>query len=952
MEITNIDENNVSINKEIEILSPGEREFKVLVILSDGTIIESEITEIVVNDNLATINCNDTLSGTEEINISTDLTENINGTISLYSYKDDKAYTIKDISFKSGDKAYTVDLDTQEYSNGFYKLMIEYSQLGETIVLTEKDIQISNTTYGTWTFPDFPNITYDEASSIFNGDDDCEYLVARLNSLNRSLISRGKSEYLWTEDKLEDLWQGAEEFSPQIDPYLLMAIIFHEGTGSFNTSTTNIASDGQSGAEEDFEKDLSNAGQHLIKKCRGYSVYGQEFIDYINETGVSQSLKSGGGSLVQYMNYKVPVYNSLNEVGVLGGYATNYNWWKGVTSIYTSCTSEINNSKYNEFIINQDLGLSHYEYAFYECELGQTYNGGQFVYEDGEIYCVVYNSSTGKATYYSAPDAESFDKYSYVPKSDDYLKTEYTKPNFNEGYPYINTLSVQTNHYNLEIRPFIIDKSSNSNNIDTRYDLGSKLQESINELISEEEGMYSSDRLLVDGYCGNITLSALLSVLPSYSGIESLDSEQFESITTVEISETEVTNTIYKYESQATVKDDVKLIQGSLNDWLVESRKLSSLLDKIPKLEEDGKFGSNTVALLTLYQEHNGFEIEAEVEKSSEMWDALMDEISFDFEVPNISEDKIGKYIKTGKGEDTRWELELSDKPIIPENVEEYLETLEKNIEEYIENNDLGNGKLDTASEESREKCLLKINDYFEEFANEGKLELNKTYIFMFEGAGDYDSAPDGWTNNFDSSDSYHKEGRYGAMTVAVENGEIVTIVTDATTLPDDVYNEQQPEDKSFVGYAMIDEGVYEFNTGAHKNNYGYISLHINDNGSVPATYGAKDERYSRNSSGIHFHYGYYAISPHSNSWNWSEGCLLIVGYYYQEEVENSTYGQFMVDLELVDEPVDGYIKEYHTYPESATETCTTLSPELNGYIIVDRTTSGFELDEVIEVRD
>ena len=68
-----------------------------------------------------------------------------------------------------------------------------------------------------------------------------------------------------------------DRYGLQIDPRFLLAIIIQEGTGSFNTSSTNKAADGQNGVEVNFALDTMRANNLLFGKLLGYIYYGDAF---------------------------------------------------------------------------------------------------------------------------------------------------------------------------------------------------------------------------------------------------------------------------------------------------------------------------------------------------------------------------------------------------------------------------------------------------------------------------------------------------------------------------------------------------------------------------------------------------------------------------------------------------------------------------------------------------
>ena len=105
-----------------------------------------------------------------------------------------------------------------------------------------------------------------------------QYLVYRINNLNSRISNK---DLKWTQEKIDQIWITSEliydSYGIQVDPRLLLSIIFQEGTGSFNTSATNLAADGQHGVEADFAVDLMKANKLIFGKILGYAYYGNEF---------------------------------------------------------------------------------------------------------------------------------------------------------------------------------------------------------------------------------------------------------------------------------------------------------------------------------------------------------------------------------------------------------------------------------------------------------------------------------------------------------------------------------------------------------------------------------------------------------------------------------------------------------------------------------------------------
>ena len=81
------------------------------------------------------------------------------------------------------------------------------------------------------------------------------------NNIASKTISNAEKELLyWNQEKIDKVWLECQRYydktGVKVDPRLLLAIIAKEGTGSFNTSSKNLAADGQNGINIDFDNDL------------------------------------------------------------------------------------------------------------------------------------------------------------------------------------------------------------------------------------------------------------------------------------------------------------------------------------------------------------------------------------------------------------------------------------------------------------------------------------------------------------------------------------------------------------------------------------------------------------------------------------------------------------------------------------------------------------------------
>ncbi|MBE6759620.1 MAG: hypothetical protein E7554_05950 [Ruminococcaceae bacterium] len=150
----------------------------------------------------------------------------------------------------------------------------------------------------------------------------------------RNRITQGniKWQTKWDQEKINSVWAACEliykEHGVQIDPRILIAIIIQEGNGSFNTSSTNRAADGEHGYEANVSKDLARATDLIFRKVLGYIQYGEEF----NNT-VAESLDTSG-NFIQYLNWETPILKLNDAQSSTGVYASDTNWSKNVCSIY------------------------------------------------------------------------------------------------------------------------------------------------------------------------------------------------------------------------------------------------------------------------------------------------------------------------------------------------------------------------------------------------------------------------------------------------------------------------------------------------------------------------------------------------------------------------------------------------------------------------------------------
>lgn len=183
-----------------------------------------------------------------------------------------------------------------------------------------------------------------------NGNSDQEkYLSERIRDLKIS----------WSQEKVDQLWEACEqiydEYGVGIDPRFLLAIIIQEGTGSFNTSGTNLAADGGHGVEEEFTQDLKNASELIFGKTLGYIYYNAQFVETANNN--SDLLDNSTGNIFTYYNWETPIIDLGNGCVRTGVYAANYNWATGVEQIYESLTYDGAGEDYNDYILGMDPSI-------------------------------------------------------------------------------------------------------------------------------------------------------------------------------------------------------------------------------------------------------------------------------------------------------------------------------------------------------------------------------------------------------------------------------------------------------------------------------------------------------------------------------------------------------------------------------------------------------------------
>ncbi|WP_010250293.1 peptidoglycan DD-metalloendopeptidase family protein [Acetivibrio cellulolyticus] len=165
----------------------------------------------------------------------------------------------------------------------------------------------------------------------------------------------------WSQEKVDAIWQATEEINKQygiqIDPRFLLAIIIQEGTGSFNTSSTNRAADGQHGIETNYALDLMKANSLIFGKILGYIDCGDEFRKAVSNNNNLSGIK-GSGDIFQYANWLTPIIRMNTKKVETGVYAGHGAWGNSVRSIYNDLTGG-EASNYEKYISGIDDSVVH-----------------------------------------------------------------------------------------------------------------------------------------------------------------------------------------------------------------------------------------------------------------------------------------------------------------------------------------------------------------------------------------------------------------------------------------------------------------------------------------------------------------------------------------------------------------------------------------------------------------
>lgn len=141
----------------------------------------------------------------------------------------------------------------------------------------------------------------------------------------------------FTTDKLNTLWSTAR--SKQQDPRFYLAVLRHEGTGSFNSKTPEGDQNcGGNCADVDFNRDLDRAGSRFIpQKVRAYT-----------RANLFRTARPND-DIFPYVGWWTPIDRGTGGSGV---YATHFTWYQGIQSIYNDLSGN-QSQAYSQYVVRQ-----------------------------------------------------------------------------------------------------------------------------------------------------------------------------------------------------------------------------------------------------------------------------------------------------------------------------------------------------------------------------------------------------------------------------------------------------------------------------------------------------------------------------------------------------------------------------------------------------------------------
>lgn len=159
------------------------------------------------------------------------------------------------------------------------------------------------------------------------------YLKKTMPNYSKSDVEKLADSLKWDQNKIDYLadvcYEKSNEIHLEVDPMMMMAILFTEGTCSFNTNGEVLAGDGGHGVQIDYKKDCQIAVDLVGDKILSYVEYKESFKDVCEKNGLNSTV-------FQYINWELPIAGRSYP----GVYAQSTNWGDVVSSIYGKITIE------------------------------------------------------------------------------------------------------------------------------------------------------------------------------------------------------------------------------------------------------------------------------------------------------------------------------------------------------------------------------------------------------------------------------------------------------------------------------------------------------------------------------------------------------------------------------------------------------------------------------------
>jgi hypothetical protein len=134
---------------------------------------------------------------------------------------------------------------------------------------------------------------------------------------------RWRPEFQMHQARLDYIW--AASLRRLVDPRLMLAVLLHEGTGSFNTNPDNADQYNGHGPDANWIRDTDRAVSHVAGKlARYHQAVAAGFREAAGELGLE-------GTPIQFVGWPGPIWNHRPAWGC---YAQHADWWKGVTWFY------------------------------------------------------------------------------------------------------------------------------------------------------------------------------------------------------------------------------------------------------------------------------------------------------------------------------------------------------------------------------------------------------------------------------------------------------------------------------------------------------------------------------------------------------------------------------------------------------------------------------------------